>query len=181
VSSAEPGLIELRVREWNQIFNSFDPSPFHEQDLAREAEEYIVDSLKELPTKRASEIRVHLAQSPVAEGERALESAIHTYFGRRALHLRRTLRDLIRDGVISLLIGLTVLVVFFVLGEIVESRWGESRWGTLARESLLIGGWVAMWRPLEIFLYSWWPMVGRRRMYEHLSRVPVRLVATGAP
>jgi len=26
------------------------------------------------------------------------------------------------------------------------------------RESLLVGGAVAPWRPLEIFLYDWWPI-----------------------
>ena len=27
----------------------------------------------------------------------------------------------------------------------------------LIKESLIISGWVALWRPLEIFLYDWWP------------------------
>jgi len=26
------------------------------------------------------------------------------------------------------------------------------------KESLLIGGWVAMWRPMQIYLYEWWPI-----------------------
>jgi hypothetical protein len=44
-----------------------------------------------------------------------------------------------------------------------------------ARESLLIGGWVAMWRPLEIFLYDWWPIRPERRLYERLSAMPIRI------
>jgi hypothetical protein len=43
-------------------------------------------------------------------------------------------------------------------------------------ESLLILGWVANWKPLEIFLYGWWPIVRRRALYRRLAaaRVEVR-------
>ena len=176
-----PARIEIRIRDLAQIFNSLDPSPFHEQDLASEAELYIVESLDELPSNRAAEIVVHLDCLPQAAAQRDLESALHAHFERRALHLRRTLRRMIREGVISLVIGLTVFITFFVLGRVVEGGIEESAWATLARESLLIGGWVAMWRPMEIFLYRWWPLVGERRNYEHLSRVPVRLVSGTKP
>jgi len=44
------------------------------------------------------------------------------------------------------------------------------------RESLLIGGWVAMWRPLEIFLYDWWPIRAEVRLYDRLAAMPVRVV-----
>ncbi len=47
-------------------------------------------------------------------------------------------------------------------------------------ESFLILGWVANWRPLEIFLYDWWPLVRQRHLYRLLSvasvdSVPYRL------
>jgi hypothetical protein len=160
----------------SQIFNSMDPSPFYEQDLATEAEEYIVDSLKELPSKAASAIVVHVDAAPSEEDRDVLERAVHTHFLRRSMHLRRGLRDLMREGVISLVIGLGFFAVVFLLSRVVVQ--GEGPWSTLARESLLIGGWVALWRPMEIFLYRWWPIVGERRLYERLSRIPVRLVTT---
>jgi hypothetical protein len=53
---------------------------------------------------------------------------------------------------------------------------GASGLGILFRESLLIVGWVAMWRPLEIFLYDWWPIAGERRLHDRLSRITVRVV-----
>jgi len=40
----------------------------------------------------------------------------------------------------------------------------------------VIGGWVALWRPLEIFLYDWWPIVGQRKTYALLSTLPVSVV-----
>lgn len=46
----------------------------------------------------------------------------------------------------------------------------------LGRTSLLIGGWVAMWRPLEVFLYDWWPIRAEARLFDRLSAMTVRIV-----
>jgi len=41
------------------------------------------------------------------------------------------------------------------------------------RESLTIAGWVAMWRPIEIYLYEWWPLRHNGKIYEKMSRMKV--------
>ena len=177
--SEQSTIIEVRVHALDQLFESMDPSPFHERDLSPSAEEYIVDSVKELHAKVAGalELRIHL-DAPVAPAEvQAVESAIRAHFARHALHLRRTVRELLRDGWRSLGIGIAFLVLFFLLGQIVIRIAGVNPWSTFARESLLIGGWVALWRPLEILLYAWWPIVRERRQYERLSRISVHVRA----
>lgn len=45
----------------------------------------------------------------------------------------------------------------------------------ITREGLIIVGWVAMWRPLEVFLYNWWPIRAEARLFERLSAMPVRI------
>jgi hypothetical protein len=42
---------------------------------------------------------------------------------------------------------------------------------------MLIIGWVAMWRPLEIFLYEWVPIRRRRKVLEQLSKMAVLVQA----
>jgi hypothetical protein len=32
-----------------------------------------------------------------------------------------------------------------------------------------------MWRPLEIFLYDWWPVRGDARLFDRLSAMTVRV------
>ena len=66
--------------------------------------------------------------------------------------------------------------MFSLLGQVIQQTVCESQWAFLFRESLLIGGWVAMWKPLEIFPYDWWPIVGDRRLYERLSRIKVQII-----
>ncbi|MBP7982093.1 MAG: hypothetical protein KAY90_03770, partial [Arenimonas sp.] len=49
----------------------------------------------------------------------------------------------------------------------------SSAW--LIQESVVIGGWVALWHPLNIFLYDWWPIRAEIRLYERLVAMEVRL------
>ncbi|MCK6440823.1 MAG: hypothetical protein L6Q71_11575, partial [Planctomycetes bacterium] len=48
--------------------------------------------------------------------------------------------------------------------------------GRILSESFIIIGWVAMWRPLEIFLYDWWPLRATERLFERLSRIDVEVI-----
>jgi hypothetical protein len=173
----ESRVVEIRVRELRQLFDSMDPSPRREQDMVRSAEDFILEGVKQLHGTAPVTLRVHVGDSPSIADREIAVSAIHSHFARRAIHFRRTLRDLLRDGWVSLAIGLAFLVVVFALGQLVVRSLGETAWTTLVRESLLIGGWVAMWRPLEIFLYDWWPIGRERRLAERLSRTQVDIIA----
>jgi hypothetical protein len=169
-------IVELRLRELSQLFDPLDPSSPDERDLHDRVEEFIVESLKEVFSNEPRELVVHFDQ-PLAmpDEERIVVKAIHAYFARRAKFMKLSLHRLIRRGLISLGIGLAFLGVFFLMGRILMHLVGENAFTTVLTESLIIGGWVAMWRPLEIFLYDWWPILGERRLYDRLSRIQVRI------
>lgn len=170
------GTIDLHLREVAQLFDSLDPCPFYERDLDVEAEEYIVASARELP-QRPQVIVVYLDRSSgEADEARNLEKAINQHFARKLKLASRELRVLLRRGWISLLIGLTFLGMLLGLSEVVLRQMTPGPLASVLRESLVIGGWVALWRPLEIFLYEWWPIVGQRKTYAALTRMPVNVV-----
>ena len=169
-------LIEIHVAELKQLFNSIDPSPFPERDLDPRSEEFIVGWAEEAQRDATLALMVHLDQpTGLPEEASLLGDAIRGFFGRRSAASRRSLRHLFRRGRISLLIGVLFLAVTLGAGEMVESALEGRRLGQILRESVLIGGWVAMWRPLEIFLYDWWPIRAETRVYDRLSKMPVRL------
>jgi hypothetical protein len=172
--------IEVHVTELRQLFNAMDPSPFRERDLDPKAEEFIVGWAKEAPRDSQLAMLVHLDRAAGLPDEAAtLRGAIHEFFSQRAQVTRRRLRGLFRRGRISLLIGVIAMAALFVLGDLIASALSNSRIAELIRESLLIGGWVAMWRPLEIFLYDWWPVRAEARLYDRLGAMPVRIAYEG--
>jgi hypothetical protein len=169
--------LELRVRELGQLFNSMDPSPFLNKDLDREAEAFIESWAAGLALDSRLHITVHLAQQPADGDPGALVAeAIHNFFHYKAGLARGELKLLLRRGRYSLLIGLTFVTVCLLLADAI-ARPGAGTAATIARESLTIVGWVAMWRPLQIFLYDWWPLVRRIRVYKGLQHAQVRVVA----
>ncbi len=80
-----------------------------------------------------------------------------------------------RRGRISLLIGLAFLGAAIRAGELIEAWLHAGGFITILRESLVIGGWVAMWRPIEVFLYDWRPIRAEARLYDRLAAMPVRI------
>ena len=171
-----PGTIEIRVAAMGQLFDVLDPAAHQEKDLSPKIDEYIVESAAEISTGGPFALTVHLDRPGPEDEERLVGEAVRAHFTRRARGLGRTLRRLLRRGLVSLGIGLAFLVAVLVAGQFAGRVMGENGLGILFRESLLILGWVAMWRPLEIFLYDWWPIAGERRLHDRLSRITVRVV-----
>jgi hypothetical protein len=166
--------IKLQLRELAQLFNSMDPSPFHDRDLDADAEEFIVSSARELPPQPQWELVIHLEKAPPAEQAADLERAVRHYFATRAEMKQREFRLLMRRGRRSLMVGLLFLVACLSISELF-AKLGQGTFANILKESLTIGGWVAMWRPLEIYLYDWWPLRDERRALERLSQMRVRL------
>jgi hypothetical protein len=169
--------LELRLREITQLFNSMDPSPFLERDLDTDAEEYIESWAMAYPPGSRFHITLHL-QQPATEpdAEHLIASAIHNFFSFKAELARRELRQLLKQGRASLLIGLCFLTACLLAANAV-SRSASGDLLVTGRESLTIIGWVAMWRPIDIFLYDWWPVRRRARIYESLGHAHVSLAA----
>jgi hypothetical protein len=156
-------VIEVHVGELKQLYNEMDPTPFRDRDLDPKAEEFIVDWSRETKTNLPLGLIVHLSrQAATPKDAIVLRQAVQEFFKQRALATRRELRQLLRLGRKSLLIGLLFLGVAIVLGDLLTGLAGRWDYGEILGHSLLIGGWVALWRPFEIFLYEWWPIWTRR-------------------
>jgi hypothetical protein len=166
--------IEVFVDRIEQLFNSMDPSPFHERDLDDDAEEFIVGWAREFPQRDSVSLVVHVSQLPAHEdAQHLLETAVHNYFAYRAKLNRFEFRHLLKQGRTSLIIGLAFLAACMLTSQLLRRQAGTLL--IVLREGLIIAGWVAMWRPMEIFLYEWWPLLRRGRLYEKLSRMRVEV------
>jgi len=169
-------VIRVHVTELRQLFNSIDPSPFRSRDLDPRAEEFIVGWAKEFGRKRQLALVVSIDRSAGLPDEAAvLRDAIHEFFRQRALGQRQRLHELLRVGRTSLAIGLVVLASAVAAGNFLASLMKNGDVGQILREMLFIVGWVSMWRPLEIFLYDWWPIQEEARLSDRLAAMPVRI------
>ena len=176
--SSSTAAIEVHVELIDQLFNSIDPSPFHTRDMDPSADEYIVNSSKRLPKDVLLALIIHLDRPPNDEAKLGqVCRAIQTHFAAQAAATRLQLNELFGRGRISLLIGLSVLSLSLGLGEASGTWLSGDSMAQVLHQSVLIGGWVAMWRPMEIFLYDWWPIAARIRLLDRLATMQVHIVA----
>lgn len=172
-------LVEVHLRELRALFNSLDPAPFLDKDLDDEAEQYIVAAVEEFPLATPLKLVLHVpATAPHDPDQALLTDSIRGYFDYRAAHAGRRLNLLLRQGRLSLLIGVGFLFACLGGRSVVNGTLAGTLRDILA-EGLLISGWVAMWRPLQIYLYDWWPLVRHRRILRKIRDLPVELRVTG--
>lgn len=176
-SISQSGLIELQIDRLKSLFDPFDPFPTPTRDLSRAAEDFIVGWARELPLKSAIRLRLHVAHKDASStAQAALKSAISRHFDYKADRVNGDLRELMVIGRLALVIGLCVLGACIVARQLLLSAWPQGTASGILGEGLMIVGWVANWRPLEIFLYDWWPILRRRRIYQRLAAAAVEIV-----
>jgi len=175
-SNANRSVIEVRVREVAQLFNSLDPSPFREGDLDTDAEDFIVSWARELPQNDELQIVVHLPYAQVRQAEeQRLGVAVTNYFEGRAARFQQDINELLRTGRRHLWVGVTVLTACLVASQMLGNLGLAQPLARIMEESLIIVGWVANWKPIDIFLYAWWPIKRRIKLYRRLSNAEVIL------
>lgn len=167
--------IELSLRDLGQLFNTMDPSPFHEKDLDRDAEEFILSWAEEFHRHEPVDLVVHLEKLPSGHDARqVVEQAVHHYFAYRARMNQLEFKRLMKRGRMSLLVGLSFLGLCLITNKLLVENHLEAI-SNFFSESLTIVGWVAMWRPMEIYLYEWWPLRRRGQILRKLSRMPIEV------
>lgn len=174
--SSAPNAIQIRVDEVSQLFNTLDPFPFRERDLDKDAEDFILGWARELSRHQPIEIVIHVPDTKTQEVSAGqMTEALNRYFDYRAGTLALDLKGLFRVGRLSLLIGLTVLAICLLISRLVVQLIGEGEVARYLTEGLIILGWVANWKPIEIFLYEWWPLAQRRNLYRRLAEAKVEV------
>ncbi len=168
-------LIEMRLRTVQQIFNSLDPSPFHEKDLDPDAEAYITEIVQDFPIAQPMKIVIHLpSKEAECEEAKTLEMAIRNHYNYLEASAARELRLKFRQGRASLAIGIGFLVLMGGISSVI-APFTHSGFPAWIAQGLLIVSWVAMWEPINIFLYLWWPIRRKERIYEKISRINVEV------
>ena len=167
--------IESSLRDVDQLFNTMDPSPFHEKDLDHDAEEFILSWAQEFHRHEPVDLIVHLEKLPEGrDAKKIIEEAVHHYFTYRARINKLEFKQLMKQGRISLLVGVSFLMVCLIIIEMFALR-STGPISSFLSEGLTIAGWVAMWKPMEIYLYDWWPLRRLGYTFEKLSQMTVEV------
>jgi len=168
-------VIELELANSRQFYNSMDPSPFRERDIDPQAAAFIIGEVEELPRRDALRLVVRVLED--RDGRLVhVPEAVHNYFLQLVHATRRELRRTMHNARIGLLIGLVFVISIIALSRVVEGMLPSGTIASTMAESMTIVAWVALWRPIEMLLYDWWPIRAKIRMYKRLTAMDVSVV-----
>lgn len=171
-------VIDLNLARADSLFETLDPSPFHERDIDQKAVDYIVGWAQEYPAEAPFVLRLHLPGDEAALArDGGIAEAIRLNFGYWLDSVNRQRREQFRLGRIYALVGITTLAACLTLRGLLPGLIGDGAGARLLGEGLAILGWVSNWRPVETFLYDWWPLYRRARLFRRLAAAKVEIVS----
>lgn len=175
----KPWRIDIHLPALGELFNALDPSPLVGRDIDDRVEEFIIGTAGDAPSHAPLELVISAPPTAGDVKHEDVGEAVRAYFVYLRDAQRLRVRRLMREGRSAALMGLGFLAVCMAVGQTARTFLPEPV-GEILREGLLIIGWVANWRPVEIFLYDWRPMRARERLYDRLSQMQV-IVRQAAP
>jgi hypothetical protein len=167
--------IEVRIKSALQLFDSRDPAPFRDRDLDDDFVEYIQSAAKEFPKKTQVRIIIYIEEKRNPElNEGSISEAIQGFFIYQCELQKVVLSEYLKRSRLFLLIGVTVLALSIFSAQLLKQlEWDGPL--SILREGLIIFGWVALWKPLELILYDWYPHYEKLQFYKRLIETEVRV------
>lgn len=134
--------------------------------------------LAEVGARQASQRRggrlILRSASATAMDPRRMAAAVRAYCAARGEDLALRQASVWREGMQTLWLAAAFIVVCVTLATLARA-WldGPGLMRTLARDGLVIAGWVALWRPIDMLLFETWLLRRERRVLEAVAEMPV--------
>jgi hypothetical protein len=162
-------IVDVAVKNSRQLFNERDPAPFRERA-------YVLSSVQEFPLKTPMKLRIAIREESDQQVEQiVLREAIQAYFTYESHLTQTTLRKRLKIGRWFFIVGLITLFACLSVAQLFGTLEASSKVWSIASEGFVIIGWVAMWRPIELLLYDWWPLREQRLYLAKVAAMKVEV------
>jgi hypothetical protein len=84
------------------------------------------------------------------------------------------LRKILQRGRRNMTIAFVFLFLCLLMIRLLSTLQGGLLKTTFS-EGLTIIGWVALWEPVNVFLYGWWPLVQKKNIYTKILGMDVKV------
>ena len=167
--------IVLHLQNAEQLLVSPDSLFYRKRMLSADAEELIIEEAEINHYHTVTHLKILMSDTEVT---RAVEisTAIHQHFSYRKKKSQVQLKNILSRGWRSLLIGLVSFSALVIFVTNIDKLSSEAGFLITVRETFIILGWVALWRPAELLLYEWRPFKREARLFGSLEHCKVEIV-----
>jgi hypothetical protein len=167
--------LRLELRSLEELFAEpeCDPLGGHAEEVS--GLERLLNEARPLPRAPLRTTLVLPAGERAPELEERCRAALRAVLERRLERNRNDARSLRQEGHATLWRGLAFLALCLLGSRLVGAQELLPAFiGRFLDEGLVIGGWVALWYPLDVLLYQRWPLARERRLYEQVRDMELR-------
>ena len=168
-------LIELRVREIDDLFNPLDPSPLHERDINDKIIEKLYNDIVIFPKDVPVDIIFRMPKhwKKIHGLEHTIREAMKKQFEYTAISSSIHLRRRLKKGLKTLLVAGIMFISLIAISTSLTIFYPESVLAHVVAEGLFVLSWVSLWRPIEVLLYEWLPLFEERKRHERILKMNV--------
>ena len=179
-TSGDKSLIEVRVKNAQQLFDVRDPAPFRERDLDDDFVEYITTSVEEIGHNSNLKIVINIGEKETESIEKTvIKEAIESYLDYQIELKRLHLSKLFRTVRLFLFFGLASLFACLFVARTIEKKFDPDIFFYVTREGFVILGWVAIWKPFELVLFDWYPVFDKIKLLKKLRVCEIDILFVG--
>ncbi|MEX2597656.1 MAG: hypothetical protein WEC59_12085 [Salibacteraceae bacterium] len=171
-------VIDLHLDSMDSFFDKHAVNPMNRAHSVESGISILYRQLRLSVPKSRGKLILHLPANTTKETNTLeLVEAIKKYCGSKIDIARNDYRMLILTGKKALLVGIFFLGLCLSLSYLIQE---QMLFPDLAKyfvkEGLYIIGWVGMWKPIEIFLYEWWPFQRQMRVWSYIREMKIEVV-----
>ena len=168
--------IELQTNAPLNLFERVDASPLSARHLDEKVERFIIHRAEQEPTESYELVVRAPAESLQPDYADRIRTGVREHFAHRAREEAAKLHSMRAAGAKDLMIGIVFLFICAALG-LLGLKLLRGTLGLFVEQGLLIIGWVALWRPVDMFLYELRPVRKRRDLLRRLSSADVQFIS----
>lgn len=164
--------IRIYLDEIDHLFKAPDFDPFANQPVFTSGLESAANEVKMASRRSLHRLVLYLPGEKInAKLEATTRKALDNFCSYRLEESQREVTLLRWEGFEALQTGLIFMAVCLFISLYIREFQGIPEYlRTFISEGLSIVGWVSMWKPIDIFLYQWWPHWQSRFIYEKLKQ-----------
>lgn len=164
--------LELHLARLEELLVAPEVSPLDGRFEDRSGVERLLDRLRAQSTRRlpALQARLLLDEMPDSETKRRLDAALGAMASYQDERHDEQLTTIRKDGIRALGKGLLFMLACMVISAVAgQTTILPDLFRNLVSEGFVIAGWVALWHPMELLLYEWWPVSRDRKLYRLIA------------
>ncbi|WP_345243201.1 hypothetical protein [Pontibacillus salipaludis] len=163
-------LIEIKLKEYDDIFNNWDSSLYNVRDLDSSLKSFISDCSKDIDLSRNVGLRFHLSKEhPDLDKEETIREGIHNYYEYLQFVERKNITFKRRQAFLFMLISSVFIIGSFYLRNATDLALFQH----FLLESITVGSWIFMWEAFYMLFINSRDELRKQKEYKRLIRAPI--------